>query len=179
MASTRLGTVTDIFPNRASGYKQTSRGVANAENWIAVRPSSAFLSTVLDLAKWDQYLYLGNPLTSSNRKLMWTPVTLNDKTSADYGFGWYVDTFLGRTRIHHDGQYPGFRSDFERFTDDNLTVIVLANSDGSRLDSLAIKIAGFYETKISTPPFTLSADAPAQAVVGNLSRATGHSIVTR
>jgi hypothetical protein len=112
-------------------------------------------------------LYLSNPLTCSNRKLMWAPVTLNDKTSADYGFGWYVDTFLGRTRIHHDGQYPGFRSDFERFTDDDLTVIVLANSDGSRLDSLAIKIAGFYETKISTPPFTLSADAPAQAVVGN------------
>jgi CubicO group peptidase (beta-lactamase class C family) len=167
MTSTRVGTVTDIVPHRASGYKQISKGIANAENWIAVRPSSAFLSTVLDLAKWDRYLYSSNPLSNSNRKLMWTPVTLNDKTSADYGFGWYVDTFLGRVRIHHDGQYPGFRSDFERFTDDKLTVIVLANSDGSSLDSLAIKIAGFYETKLSTPPFTLSADVPPQAVAGN------------
>lgn len=98
---------------------------------------------------------------------MWKPATLNDKTSVDYGFGWYVDTFLGRVRIHHDGQYPGFRSDFERFTDDNLTVIVLANSDGSSLDSLAIKIAGFYESKLCAPTFTLSADVPVQAVVGN------------
>jgi len=167
MTSTRVGTVTDIVPNRASGYKQTSKGIANAENWIAVRPSSAFLSTVLDLAKWDRYLYSNNPLTVSNRKFMWTPVTLRDKTSVDYGFGWYVDTLLGRARIHHDGQYPGFRSDFERFMDDDLTVILLANSDGSSLDSLAIKIAGFYETKLSTPPFTLSVKVSPEAKVGD------------
>ena len=164
MTSTRTTTVADIVPHRASGYHQTNSGIVNAENWIAVRPSGAFLSTVIDLAKWDAFLCLDSPLRVSSRKLTWTPVTLNDKTPVDYGFGWYVDSLFGRARIHHDGQFPGFRSDYERFEDDKLTVIVLANSDNASLESLAVKIAGFYAPTLATPPFTLSAEAPAQEV---------------
>jgi D-alanyl-D-alanine carboxypeptidase len=160
MISTRTTTVTDIIPLRANGYQQKESGMVNAENWIAVRPSGAFLSTVLDLAKWDVLLDSGSPIKSSSRKLMWTPVTLNDKTSADYGFGWYVDSFLGRARIHHDGQFPGFRSDYEHFEDDKLTVIVLANSDNASLASIAIKVAGLYAPELATPPFSLSANVP-------------------
>jgi len=163
MTSSRTTSATEIVPRRASGYHQTENGMANAENWISVRPSGAFLSTVLDLAKWDELLDLDSVLSRSNRKLMWTPATLNDKTLVDYGFGWYVDSFLGRARIHHDGQFPGFRSDFERFEDDKLTVIVLANLDNASLASLAIKIAGFYAPALATPPFTLSADTPSQS----------------
>lgn len=164
MTSTRTTSVTDIVPRRANGYQQKESGMGNAENWIAVRPSGAFLSTVLDLAKWDALLDSVSPIKPSSRKLMWTPVTLNDKTSADYGFGWYVDSFLGRARMHQDGQFPGFRSDYERFEDDKLTVIVLANSDNASLASLAIKIAGFYASELATPPFSLSANVPAGPV---------------
>ena len=164
MTATRVLTLTAIVPNRASGYEQTDSGMVNAENWIAVRPSGAFLSTVLDLAKWDAFMDSHSPITAANRKQMRTPVSLNDGTSADYGFGWYVDSFLGRARIHHDGQYPGFRSDYERFENDQLSVIVLANSGSSRVDSLAIKIAGFYVPTLATPPFTTSAKTPAQLV---------------
>ena len=42
-----------IVPGRASGYDQAEGKPINAENWIAVRPSAAFLSTVRDLASWD------------------------------------------------------------------------------------------------------------------------------
>ena len=119
-----------------------------------MRASSAFLSTVLDLAKWDAFIDSPIPLTASSPALMRTPVRLNDGTSADYGFGWYVDSFLGRARIHHDGQYPGFRSDYERFENDRLSVIVLANSGSPRVESLAVKIAGLYAPALATPPFT-------------------------
>jgi hypothetical protein len=132
----------------------------NAENWIAVRPSGAFLSTVDDLAKWDAFLDTTSLLTSSSRQQLWTRVKLNDQTSEDYGFGWYVQSFLGRARIHHDGQFPGFRSDYERFTDDKLTVIILANSDKAGLESFALKLAGFYADALAIPPFTLGSDAP-------------------
>ena len=164
MTSTRLLTLTAIVPHRASGYEQSDGKMMNAENWIAVRPSGAFLSTVLDLAKWDAFLDSRSPLTASSLEQMRTPVRLNDGTSANYGFGWYVDSFLRRTRIHHDGQYPGFRSDYERFEDDQLSVIVLTNSGSSRVDSLAVKIAGFFAPALATPPFTVSARAPAQSI---------------
>jgi D-alanyl-D-alanine carboxypeptidase len=164
MTSTRTIAMTVIVPHRAAGYEQTDSGMVNAENWIAVRPSGAFLSTVLDLAKWDIFTGSHSPLTASSRKQMRTPVSLNDGTFVDYGFGWYVDSYLGRARIHHDGQYPGFRSDYECFESDKLSVIVLANSGGARLDSLAIKVAGFYVPALTTPPFTTSASTPAQNV---------------
>ena len=135
-----------------------------AENWIAVRPSSAFVSTVLDLAKWDAFMDSHSPLTASSREQMRTQVSLANKTTADYGFGWYVDSFLGRARIHIDGQYPGFRSDYERFENDKLSVIVLANSGSSRVESLAIMVAGFYAPELATPSFTSSASTPAQSV---------------
>lgn len=163
MTCTRTTTASEIVLYRASGYEQTDGGIANAENWIAVRPSGAFLSTVLDLAKWDAYLDLHNPLSPSNWKQMRTPVVLSNGKTADYGFGWYVDSFLGRSRMHHDGQYPGFRSDYERFEDDRLTVIVLSNSGRPGLESLAIKVAGFYARALVTPPFTVTASTPPQS----------------
>jgi D-alanyl-D-alanine carboxypeptidase len=160
MSATQTGTAVGIVPHRASGYQWTNTGVANAENWIAVRPSSAFLSTVLDLAKWDAFLGSSGALNDSSRQMMWSPAKLNNGAPVDYGFGWYVDSFLGRTRIYHDGQYPGFRSDYERFEEDKLSVIVLANSDRVNLEPIAIKIAGIYEPKLSMPPFALSAEVP-------------------
>ena len=164
MTSTRILTLTAVVPHRASGYEQSDGKMINAENWIAVRPSGAFLSTVLDLAKWDAFTDSRSRLTAASRKQMRTPVSLNDGTSADYGFGWYVDSFLGRARIHHDGQYPGFRSDYERFENDALSVIVLANSGSSRVDSLAVKIAGFFAPALATPPFRVTARTPVQPV---------------
>jgi CubicO group peptidase (beta-lactamase class C family) len=160
MSATQTGTVLGIVPHRASGYQWTNTEAVNAENWIAVRPSSAFLSTVLDLAKWDAFLGSSGLLNDSTRQMMWSPAKLNDGAPVDYGFGWYVDSFLGRTRVHHDGQYPGFRSDYERFEQDKLSVIVLANSDRVNLEPMAIKIAGIYEPKLSTPQFALSVDVP-------------------
>jgi CubicO group peptidase (beta-lactamase class C family) len=158
MTSTRTTSVKEIVPHRASGYQQQGNRMVNAENWIAVRPSGAFLSTVPDLAKWDTFLDSDSTLSPASRKLVWTPVTLNDKTSVDYGFGWNMDSFLGHSRIHHEGQFPGFRSDYERFDDGKLTVIVLANCDDASVESLAIKLAGFYERTLATPLFALSAN---------------------
>lgn len=164
MTSTRLVSVTDIVPHRASGYHNSETGMKNAENWIAVRPSGAFLSSVLDLAKWDACLDSGSPLRGSSLDLMWGPAMLNNHTSVDYGFGWYVDSIFGQARIHHDGQFPGFQSDYERFQHDKLTVIILANGDNASVESLAIKVAGFYEPSLATPPFTLTAYVPDQPV---------------
>ena len=73
--------------NLAQGYVDNEK-LLDANYWPALRPSGAFLSTVLDLAKWDAVLYTDKILSDSTRRQMWTPVTLNDGTSHPYGFGW-------------------------------------------------------------------------------------------
>lgn len=77
MQSTRTTTTTERAPHLAQGYVDND-ALRDADDWPAVRPSGAFLSTVLDLAKWDAALYTDDILSASTRRQMWTPVTLND-----------------------------------------------------------------------------------------------------
>jgi D-alanyl-D-alanine carboxypeptidase len=149
MAATRVTSTTDIVPNRANGYVLKDGRLQNAESWIPVRPSGAFLSNVLDIAKWDAVLYSDAVLTLSMRERMWQPARLADGTTYPYGFGWAVDSWQGHRRIHHNGGRPGFLCDFERFTDDRLAIIVLMNTSSGDPEEIALNIAGLYERDLA------------------------------
>ena len=144
MHQTRTVSMTDLVPNRASGYKRTGAGWENADIWLALRPSGAFLSSVTDLAKWDSVLYTNNLLTFASKSQMWTTMKLKDSTKTHYGLGWFIDSVNNHLRIHHDGGVPGFRSDFERFPNDKLSVIVLTNTGSANAERIAQNIAGFF-----------------------------------
>ena len=59
-----------------------------------------------------------------------------------YGFGWFLDPWHGRPRMWHHGETIGFRTVIERFPDDRLTVVILANRDDLDLRTLALEVAG-------------------------------------
>ncbi len=54
-----------------------------------------------------------------------------------YGAGWIVDQAFERKRMHHNGILPGFVSDFIRFPDDGITIVLLSNLDRVRLSRIA------------------------------------------
>ncbi|HYC89100.1 MAG TPA: serine hydrolase domain-containing protein [Thermoanaerobaculia bacterium] len=132
MTATRTTTL-DIVPNRARGYETRQGQLRNAEDWLAVRPSGAFLSTAVDLARW--------PLTPASDTL-----------------GWFVDTIEGHRHVHHDGGVPGFVAEMHRFPDDGLTVAVLANIGNRDLSDLALQIAGMHIPGLIGPPSPAIAD---------------------
>ena len=146
MTSTRATTTTDVVPNRARGYAWQNGRFVNATEFVALRPSGAFLSTVLDLAQWDAALYGDRVLAKASRDAMWTPVRLTDGTSFGYGFGWQIDSLGGHRRTHHGGSLPGFSAGIVRYPDDSLTVIVLTNADAVRADNIAFRVAELYLT---------------------------------
>ena len=53
--------------------------------------SGAFVSTVLDLAKWEAALSENHVLKDASKEAMWTAVRLNDGRTVPYGFGWQLD----------------------------------------------------------------------------------------
>lgn len=146
MSASRTTTTTELVPKRARGYvwRANANSYVNADEWPALRPSGAFLSTVLDLAKWDAALYQNQPLSRATREAMWTPVKLTDGSSYGYGFGWMIDTQDNRPRVHHGGSLPGFRAMMMRFPDDSLTVIVLTNSETANPAVIARDVARAY-----------------------------------
>src|SRR3954462_7878356 len=91
---------------------QTPKIGSRWEDWVTLRPSGAFLSTALDIAKWEIALQTDRILTPSSKKDMWTPVKLNNGTNYDNGFGWELGDFpngIGPTGVpivRHEGTIP-------------------------------------------------------------------------
>ncbi len=144
MTSTRTTTTTVLVPGRARGYVWRQNRYENAPELIAVRPSGAFISTVMDLAKWDTALHEDRLLSKASREAMWVPARLTNGATSGYGFGWELNDFEGHRQVHHGGALPGFRAEMALFPDDGLTVIVLTNADGARPDQIARGIAKIY-----------------------------------
>jgi D-alanyl-D-alanine carboxypeptidase len=135
MNTTFTTNTTEKLSNRAVGYTDNDK-LRKAKDWLALRPSGAFLSTVLDLAKWDTTLYTDKVLSESSRNQMWIPVKLNNGTSYPYGFGWQLGELKGHKVVYHNGGMPGFRAAFARLVNDHLTIIILINLDDVDVDSI-------------------------------------------
>jgi D-alanyl-D-alanine carboxypeptidase len=144
MNSTRVTTFDEIVPNRANAYSFSNNKLTNAEIYLSVRPSGAFLSTISDLIRLENALNGTTFLKPETRKLMWTPFKFNNGRDSIYGLGWRTDEVMGRKRIGHAGSLNGFKSFFGRFIDDKVTVIVLTNLDQVDAYQFSSEIAGFY-----------------------------------
>jgi len=144
MNATRTTTMTEIIQSRANGYVWRAGKLENASIFLTLRPSGAFLSTVLDLAKWDSALYTDKILKQSALSQMWMPVKLNGGATHPYGFGWELSSVAGHKLVHHGGSLPGFRAQFSRFVDDKLSIVVLTNGDNADPNLMALGIAALY-----------------------------------
>lgn len=128
MTSTSVPTKWEIVKHRADGYTFFSR----SGPLIRIRRDGQFelpshygvFSNVKDLAKWEIALSGGRVVKQSSLDQMWTPTRLNDGSFVAYGFGWEVKEVEGRRVILHTG-ITG--TEYARFPDDKLTVIVLTN----------------------------------------------------
>ena len=140
-----------VVPHRADGYLRKNDVLLNRDGDLTdVFSAGAIVSNIGDLVKWNAALDAGKLLSTNSRAQMWTAGKLNDGSDSPYGFGWRVNPFQGRKNVGHSGSTSGFSATFQRFPDDDLTVIVLCNSDEPNIaTTLARTIAGFYFAKPS------------------------------
>ena len=88
-------------------------------------------STTGDLLQWDRALKSHRLLSAGTQKEMFTPhSTFDTAKKFYYGYG----EFLGHNEIGpyitHSGGWPGYHTNLTRYTDQDLTVIVLSNNQG-------------------------------------------------
>ena len=149
MHSTRIISEADLVPNRAAGYRLVKGQLKNQE-WVAptinTTADGSLYFSILDLAKWDAALYSETLVKRSTLDLMWTPVKpKNGQNNKDgYGFGWFIEQRKGHRCIHHDGSWQGFETAIDRYVDDRLTVVVLANLADSKPGEIARHVAEMY-----------------------------------
>ena len=140
MTTARVISEASIIPNRSSGYILYDGRLIN-QQWVSptlnrTADGSLYMS-VLDLAKWDAALYGETILKRTSLDQMWTPVKLNNGTTAPYGFGLSVMEANGHRLLEHEGAWQGFNANIARYVNDQLTVIVLANLKSVWPDDLA------------------------------------------
>jgi CubicO group peptidase (beta-lactamase class C family) len=149
MHSARIISEADIVPNRSAGYRLVKGELKNQE-WVApmvnTTADGSLYFSILDLAKWDAALYTENLLKRASLDLMWTPVRLKNgkENKGHYGFGWFIEERAGHKCIHHDGSWQGFETAIDRYVDDQLTVVVLANLAGSKPGEITRHVAEMY-----------------------------------
>jgi CubicO group peptidase (beta-lactamase class C family) len=126
--------------NRAYGYNVTEGGVEFSDQspWSAVLGDGGIYTSVVDLSLWDAALYANDLISEDLKRQAMTPFL------EDYGFGWRIDEYAGRLRMHHSGSTVGFRNFIQRFPDERLTVIVLSNRRDPEVDPLAEKVADLF-----------------------------------
>ena len=123
-------------PHRAYGHSKID-GVwheTDQSPTSAVLGDGGIYSSLDDLAKWDRALREHTLLSEEEMRPALTPVQPTDGSAKSpsgkpmsYGFGWFVDPYRGHKRMFHDGETIGFLTTIQRFSGDQLTVIVLAN----------------------------------------------------
>ena len=141
-------------PNRAYGHTKENAGWKETDQspTSAVLGDGGIYTSINDLAKWDQALREHTLLSESEMQPALTPVHVTDGPptsegrNVSYGFGWFLDPYKGNRRMWHDGETIGFRTTIQRFVDDQLTIIVLANRADTDPDALALKVADLYLT---------------------------------
>jgi CubicO group peptidase (beta-lactamase class C family) len=140
--------------NRAYGHTLT------AGNWRETDQSSTsatlgdggIYTSLEDLEKWNRALTRHTLLTEREMAPAFSAAAANgaplQKPNGSlaplYGFGWFLDPYRGHRRYAHYGETVGFRTAIQRFPDDGLTVIVLANRAEVDAPALAESVADLY-----------------------------------
>ncbi len=144
-------------PRRAYGHSKQKDGSwqeTDQSPTSAVLGDGGIYTSIDDLVKWDRALREHTLLTEAEMQPALTPVEPSGGAAksesgklVSYGFGWFLDPYEGHKRMWHDGSTIGFRTTIQRFPDDQLTVIVLANRADLDPADLALKVADLYFEK--------------------------------
>jgi CubicO group peptidase (beta-lactamase class C family) len=137
-----------ILKNRASGYEvDENRNIVNCEFIDMSIPTGGgnLYSTVEDLYLFDRGLYTDKIINTASLDLMHNSFVTSSQYNASYGYGWFIaDDKFGNTskkRIGHGGGIYGFKSEFNRYLNDDAVVIVLSNISITPKEKIAFDLA--------------------------------------
>ena len=159
MQSTRYaGDLKDDPPNLANSYVPSAPGqFAPVTRDAQAVGDGNLLTTVRDLALWDENFYThrvgGNALT----QMMRTPATLASGKRVPYGLGLMFDDYRGEPTEHHGGSFHGFRTELLRFPKQHFSVSVLCNVASANASGLAAQVADIYLADVLQPRLTPAA----------------------
>lgn len=129
MTDTHTTAEEDRLPDMALGYRHANGRLGLAPRIDASwgRAAGFLITTLADLAKWDVALRGGKVVSAADYRLMTTSFMTSKNGSADYGFGFVVDSVYGQPRIGHTGGSEAFTTADEYFPAQDTRIIAFTN----------------------------------------------------
>ena len=151
-----------LIPYVASGYEP--HGIGGYEkapylDWSNKTGNGSLYSTLDDLSHFDRAL---------NTDIILKPATREKYFVEGKGsrYGWFIRKRSGHRVMSANGRSPGFTAELDRFSDDDVTIIVLSNSYASvSQDPIAEALAAIvFGQEPSAPPQMHPAPVPQSAL---------------
>ncbi len=130
---------TDLAAELAKPYQLDSTGTLVPSPPLRPQGDGAaggVIATAMDLARFDVALTAGRLLSAASRAEMWTPTVTAAGDTMPYSLGWFVKDIAGERLLWHTGLWEGaYSALYLKVPDRQLTLVLLANSDGLGWDS--------------------------------------------
>jgi CubicO group peptidase (beta-lactamase class C family) len=154
-----------IVPHRAWGYVTEEGQLVHAvPDPLGIRGAAGILcATALDLITWQRALDDGWLLSPRVGSEMVREATLNDGSSTGYVYGRHVKEYEGHRVLEQGGQANGFVGALVSFPEDDLTVVILANAEGTHALRLGSSVARLV---LGLPPSSSDVVVEAAAQAG-------------
>ena len=155
---------TEIVKGRAYGYSQHSSGeFDNFPLQYANVGATSLFTTVEDMALWDRNF--DSPTIGDAALLteMHKVGVLNSGVELDYASGLGIGHYRGLRTVGHDGADAGFRSTYQRFPDQKLSVVILANLSSFEPNLLARQIAEIFLGNLMSMPEDDQSESPTES----------------
>ena len=117
------------------------------------------MTTVVDLAKWDENFSTGQVGGEGFLKRQLERGKLNSGTIPSYAFGMHVGAYRGADLVEHPGSTGGYRAVLSRFPKQKTTIAALCNVTDAAPATLVRRVADY----LLRDAFTLPLPAPAAA----------------
>lgn len=170
MTSTQyLDDHTLVIPRRATSYLPRPEGgfLLVTSDWKQTG-DGGILTTVEDLAKWDQNFYdpkVGGPALIEQLE---TTGVLNSGEKIEYARGLAVDEYRGLRRVSHNGGWMAFVSEMIRFPTERFSVITLCNLGTADMTAMTLQVVDLYLVDRLQPADPApAASTPAAATQGS------------
>ncbi|HKE06166.1 MAG TPA: serine hydrolase domain-containing protein [Blastocatellia bacterium] len=153
---------TAVVKNRVVSYAPISPGrFRQFVKTIEAMGDGNLLTTVDDLAKWDQNFYDNKVGGEGFSQQMLTRTKLNNGEEIPYAFGLGNEEYKGLKAVAHGGGFMGFRTEMIRFPEQRFTAICLCNVGTANPGALARQVADIYLADQLKPAGAKSNSAPA------------------
>jgi CubicO group peptidase (beta-lactamase class C family) len=133
---------TEIAPGRAAAYSPVTGGGYRINIWNNdLVGQGGVMTTVLDLAKWDENFYTGKVGGPAFLALMHQRGSLSSGSALSYAFGLEIGQYRGLEIVEHTGSTGGYRSVITRFPNQHTTLVALCNVSNAAPATLARNVA--------------------------------------